>query len=67
MQAAAGVTWGASVGERVVEGQPLFTLHTDTPERFDRALEALEGGIEVAAPGTSFTPSDVVLDRISGF
>ena len=32
--AAAGVTWHAGVGEQVTAGQPLFTLHTDTPERF---------------------------------
>ncbi len=67
VQAGAGVVMHAKPGDAVRKGEPILTLHTDTPERFDRALEALEGGIEVAAPGTSFTPSDVVLDRISGF
>ena len=28
-------------GDEVTEGQPLFTLHTDEPERFDRALASL--------------------------
>ena len=67
VQAGAGVVMHAKPGDAVRKGEPILTLHTDTPERFDRALEALEGGIEVAAPGASFTPSDVVLDRISGF
>ena len=26
-------------------GEPLLTLHTDEPERFERALEALEGAV----------------------
>ena len=39
-----------------------MTLHTDTPERFARALEALEGAYEIgdAAP----TATGIVLDRI---
>ena len=37
VQAAAGVTWHAGVGDQVRAGQPLFTLHTDTPERIERA------------------------------
>ena len=32
-----------AVGEPVRAGQPLFTLHTDTPERIDRAKQALVG------------------------
>ena len=48
MQAAAGITWHASVGDRVTAGQPLFTLHTDTPERIDRAREALAGVVTYA-------------------
>ncbi|PFG36126.1 thymidine phosphorylase [Flavimobilis soli] len=67
VQAGAGVVMHAKPGDTVRKGEPILTLHTDTPERFDRAIEALEGGIEIAAPGTGFTPSDVVLDRISGF
>jgi thymidine phosphorylase len=33
------------VGDRVEAGQPVMTLHTDTPDRFERALEALDGGL----------------------
>ena len=34
-------------------GQPLLTLHTDTPERFEYALESVEGSYDIAAPGTA--------------
>jgi len=44
VQAAAGIELHAKPGDAVVAGQPLFTLHTDEPERFDRALEAVQGG-----------------------
>ena len=37
MQAGAGVQLHAKPGDRVRAGQPLITLHTDTPERFERA------------------------------
>ena len=62
VQAAAGVTWTAGVGDRVEAGQPLFTLHTDTPERFERALEALDGGWEVGEGPAEADP--LVLERI---
>ena len=29
------------------QGQPLLTLHTDEPDRFERALASLEGGYDV--------------------
>ncbi|MFC1404347.1 MULTISPECIES: thymidine phosphorylase [Streptacidiphilus] len=64
VQAGAGVELHAKPGAVVTAGQPLLTLHTDTPERFDYALEALSTGITVAAPGTSFDPAPIVLDRI---
>jgi thymidine phosphorylase len=49
----------------VVAGQPLFTLLTDEPERFDRALSSLEGGYDISADASSYTPRDLVIDRIS--
>ncbi|MFJ6770923.1 thymidine phosphorylase [Kitasatospora sp. NPDC091257] len=65
VQAGAGVEMHAKPGDTVVAGQPLLTLHTDTPERFDYAVEALAGGVEVAPAGTAFTPNPIVLDRIA--
>lgn len=65
VQAGAGIEMHAKPGDSVVAGQPLMTLHTDTPEKFDYALAALEGGVEIAAAGTDFTPNPIVLDRIA--
>ena len=62
VQAAAGVTWTASLGEAVKAGDPLFTLHTDTPERFERALAALEGAVTIADAAPERGP--IVLERI---
>ncbi|GAA2839949.1 thymidine phosphorylase [Kitasatospora sp. CM 4170] len=65
VQAGAGVEMHAKPGDTVMAGQPLLTLHTDTPERFEYAIEALAGGIEVSPAGTAFTPNPIVLDRIA--
>ena len=62
VQAGAGVEWHARPGDSVVSGQPLLTLHTDEPERFERALESLEGGWEI---GTSYHPRPLVLERVA--
>jgi thymidine phosphorylase len=63
VQAGAGVRWHARPGDKVTEGQPLFTLLTDEPERFDRALQALEGGYDIEA-GATYTPTPLVMDRV---
>ncbi len=69
VQAGAGVVWHARPGEEVAEGQPLFTLLTEEPERFDRALASLEGGYTVSSgeggDAPSYTPGPIVIDRIS--
>ena len=63
VQAGAGVVWHVRPGDEVREGEPLFTLLTDEPERFDRALASLEGGYDIG-DGASYTPSEIVLDRV---
>jgi len=62
VQAGAGVIWHARPGDAVTEGEPLFTLLTDEPERFDRALASLEGGYDITTDAV--TPSPLVIDRI---
>ncbi|GEK22653.1 thymidine phosphorylase [Cellulomonas xylanilytica] len=64
VQAGAGVELHAKPGDVVRAGQPLLTLHTDTPERFERAREALAGGVVVAPHGTSVPTRPLVIDRI---
>lgn len=51
VQAGAGVRMHAKPGERITEGQPLFTLLSDDEHRFARAQEALEGAVDVDASG----------------
>ena len=63
VQAGAGVVMHAKPGDRVVKGQPLLTLLTDTPEAFDRAKEALVGGIEIGPQAVAAQP--LLIDRIS--
>jgi thymidine phosphorylase len=46
VQFGAGIQLHAQLGDRVVAGQPLLTLFTDEAERFERAEDALVGGIE---------------------
>ncbi|MCZ4497953.1 MAG: thymidine phosphorylase, partial [Marmoricola sp.] len=64
VQAGAGVEWHARPGDQVTAGEPLLTLHTDEPERFERALASLEGGFDIGA-GEGFTPAPLIIDRIS--
>lgn len=67
VQDGAGVVWHARPGDTVTEGQPLFTLLTDEPARFERALASLDGGydIEGAIGEGAFTPRDLIIDRIA--
>jgi thymidine phosphorylase len=63
VQSGAGVVWHARPGDEVRAGEPLFTLHTDDPERFDRALAALDGGYDVG-DAASYAAQPLVIDRI---
>ncbi|MEU3215531.1 thymidine phosphorylase [Streptomyces sp. NPDC006971] len=65
VQAGAGVELHAKPGDPVTAGQPLLTLHTDTPEKFEYALKALPGAYDIAPAGTDFTPTPVVRERIA--
>ncbi|QBX56241.1 thymidine phosphorylase [Nocardioides seonyuensis] len=63
VQAGAGVVWHARPGDEVTQGEPLFTLLTDEPERFERALSTLEDGYDID-DAASYTPAPLVIDRI---
>jgi thymidine phosphorylase len=64
VQAGAGVRLHAKPGAFVRAGEPLMTLLTDTPERFERAKDALEGAA-VIAPSGSRPAQRLVIDRIA--
>ena len=63
VQAGAGVRLHAKPGDTVKAGAPLLTLLTDTPEKFERAREALAGAVTVS-PGPA-AAADLIIDRIS--
>jgi thymidine phosphorylase len=65
VQAGAGVQMHAKPGDTVTEGQPLLTLHSDDPERFERAMDGIEQGIEIQDEGTSYSPTPLVIDRVA--
>jgi len=65
VQAGAGVQMHAKPGALLRAGDPLMTLHTDTPERFSRAVEALEGAYFIAPAGSRPYLLPLVIDRIS--
>jgi thymidine phosphorylase len=65
VQAAAGVELHAKPGASVRAGEPLLTLHTDEPERFEGALADLAGAFELAPEGSRPADSPLVLDRVS--
>ncbi len=52
VQAGAGIRCLAKPGDTVVVGQPIFELHTDTPERFTGALTDLDGSFDVDVTAT---------------
>ncbi len=56
VQAGAGVTWHARPGDRVRAGQPLLTLHTDDPERFAGARDAVAGAVTVGVAPPAVAP-----------
>ncbi|OSC27633.1 thymidine phosphorylase [Mycobacterium vulneris] len=62
VQLGAGIRIHRRPGEPVSAGEPLFTLYTDTPERFGAALAELNGGWSV--DGTPPAPRPLIIDRI---
>ena len=65
VQAGAGIEMHAKPGALLRAGDRLMTLHTDTPERFDRAVEALDGAYYIAPEGSRPDQLPLVIDRIS--
>src|SRR6478672_11133833 len=65
VQAGAGVEMHAKPGATVRAGEKLLTLHTDTPERFERALESLDGAFTIAPEGSRPDLLPLVIEKIS--
>jgi thymidine phosphorylase len=67
----AGVVCHAKPGDKVTAGEPLLTLYADDAARFDRALQSLDGAVEIASPAPDHqsdaeTPDlfPLIIDRI---
>jgi len=65
VQAGAGIEIHAKPGESIEAGSPLYTLHTDTPAAFARALESLENSVTIGAvPAGGIDRLPLVIERI---
>jgi thymidine phosphorylase len=63
VQFGSGIVLNKVQGESVTAGEPLMTLYTDDEERFTRAMESLDGGIEI---GSSAAERKLLLGRVEG-
>jgi thymidine phosphorylase len=63
VQPGAGIRIHRRTDSPVVAGEPLFTLYTDTPERFERALAELDPGFKVTDVPPVRRP--LIIDRIT--
>ena len=63
VQSGAGIEIHKKPGEKIVAGEPLYTLHTDTPERFARAQEVLEGSVAIGSTDVKRLP--LIVERIN--
>lgn len=63
VQAGAGIELHAKPGEEIARGQKLMTLHTDDEERFTRAIEILEGCVEIV-PGGIVKRLPLIVERV---
>lgn len=65
VQFGAGVEMHAKPGDSVSAGQPLLTLHTDTPDAFAGAQDALREAVTIGDTGEKPT-APLLLGRIGG-
>nr|WP_173390248.1 thymidine phosphorylase [Mycolicibacterium rhodesiae] len=63
VQSGAGLRIHRRPGEPVSAGEPLFTLYTETPERFEAAIAELDGGFSVGDQAPPERP--LIIDRIT--
>jgi thymidine phosphorylase len=63
VQSGAGLRIHRRPGEPVTAGEPLFTLYTETPERFGAAMAELDGAFSVGDEAPPVRP--LIIDRIT--
>jgi len=65
VQFGAGIKLAVQQGQHVEAGQPLLTMFTDTPERFERAQQALADSFSIDATAQQSSRRQIILDRIA--
>jgi len=66
VSAGAGIDLHVKPGDVVRKGDPLYTMHTDEPARFEAALKDIGEALQIGEPGSA--PEDtgpLILDRIA--
>jgi thymidine phosphorylase len=63
VQSGAGLRIHRRPGEPVAAGEALFTLYTDTPERFEAAIAEMDGAWSVGDTAPKQRP--LIIDRIA--
>ena len=66
LQLGSGIEIHAKPGDLVVKDQTVLTLHTDEPDRFNRAIEALTGGYQIGGKDDEVKRLPLVIERIEG-
>ena len=66
LQLGSGIEIHAKPGDLVVKDQTILTLHTDEPDRFNRAIEALTGGYQIGGKDDEVKRLPLVVERIEG-
>ena len=66
LQLGSGIEIHAKPGDLVVKDQTILTLHTDDPDRFNRAIEALTGGYQIGGKDDEIKRLPLVIERIEG-
>ncbi|MGV9413288.1 thymidine phosphorylase [Nocardia sp. NPDC003693] len=65
VQLGAGIEMHLKPGDSVTAGQPLLTLHTDTPDVLPAVLESLGAAFTIGAADTEIPEQPLVLGRIT--
>jgi len=63
VQFGAGVELHAQLGDEIVEGDALMTLYTDTPEKFERAIELASNAVDFSEQAPQ--KREMILGRVS--
>ena len=63
MQFGAGIELHAQLGDEIAEGDALMTLYTDTPEKFERAIELASSAVDFSEQAPQ--KREMILGRVS--